>query len=112
MQPLGVIIQIGAMCKNIRFENFYIYKPKRPIEIRVEKTGYSNNNGFRDERGHFDGVVFDDVISNGGRIVIAGYDEEHLIKNVIFKNCINGGQRVSNMDMIKTNEYVKGITFE
>ncbi|MCT4644148.1 MAG: glycosyl hydrolase family 28 protein, partial [Carboxylicivirga sp.] len=101
-----------ATFKNIRFENFYIHKPSRPIEIRIEKTGYSNSNGYRDERGHIDGLYFDDVTSMGGRIVLEGYDENHLIKNVKFKDCYNGGEKVSDLDMIHINEFVKNISFE
>jgi len=100
-----------AVCKNIRFENFYIEQPGRPIEIRIEKTKYSNQTGFRDERGHFDGLYFDNVISSGGNIILEGYDEEHLIDHVRFTNCYNGGEKVSGLESIQTNEFVRNIEF-
>ena len=101
-----------AQCKNIRFENFYIHKPSRPIEIRIEKTGYSNNNGFRDERGHFDGLYFNNVIANGGSIILEGYDENHMIRNVNFNNCFNDVTKVTHLQSIKINDFVEDITFQ
>ena len=41
-----------ATSENITFENFYIEKPGNAINIKIEKTRYSNNTGFRDERGN------------------------------------------------------------
>ncbi len=101
-----------ALCRNIRFENFYIEQPGRPIEIRIEKTRYSNSTGFRDERGHIDGLYFDNVIASGGEIVLEGYDEQHLIQDVHFVNCINNGKTISSLKSISTNKFVKNISFE
>ncbi|MEM1003224.1 MAG: hypothetical protein AAGH46_11305, partial [Bacteroidota bacterium] len=101
-----------AICRTIRFENFYIEQTGRPIEVRIEKTRYSNNTGFRDERGHFDGLFFENVYTSGGEIIIEGYDENHLIENVSFVNCYNQDQKVDNLSAIKINEFVRNITFE
>ena len=101
-----------ALCRNIRFENFYIEQPGRPIEIAIEKTRYSNNTGFRDERGHFDGLYFQNITSPGGIITLKGYDENHLIENVKFINCKIGGNTILSEHSIVTNEFVRNITFE
>lgn len=100
-----------ANIKNLRFENFYIHKPSRPIEMRIEKTRYSNKNGYRDKRGHFDGLYFEGLNAQGGSIVLGGYDEDHLIENVVFKNCFNAGNKVDNLDAIKINKFVN-VSFE
>ncbi|MEO0333117.1 MAG: glycosyl hydrolase family 28 protein, partial [Bacteroidota bacterium] len=65
-----------ATVKNLRFENFYIEQPGRPIEIRIEKTRYSNSTGFRDERGHIEGLHFNRVIASGGEIILEGFDQD------------------------------------
>ncbi len=101
-----------ALVKNLRFENFYIEQPGRPIEIRVEKTRYSNSTGFRDERGHIKGLYFNHVIASGGEIVLGGFSEEHLIQDVHFIDCHNGDKKISARGTITANKFVKNISFE
>jgi hypothetical protein len=101
-----------AMCRNIRFENFYLEQPGRPIDVRIEKTRYSNATGYRDERGKIYGLFFNNVIASGGDIILEGFDEEHLIKEVKFINCYNGEKKIAKMDDIEVNEFVRDITFE
>jgi len=43
-----------ATCRNIRFENFTDESNGRIIDMHIDKTRFSNNTGFRDERGHYD----------------------------------------------------------
>lgn len=101
-----------AVCKNLTFENFYIEQPDAPIEIKIEKTRYSNSTGFRDERGHIDGLYFKNVVAAGGKIVIRGYNEDHLIQNVTFSDAEVGGKKITDSTDITTNEFVKNIVFE
>lgn len=101
-----------AMIKNLRFENFYIEQNDRPIEIRIEITKYSNNTGFRDERGHFDGLYFKNVFASGGKIILEGFDSEHLIKNVVFNNVKVGDSVILNKNAITTNSFVENIVFK
>jgi len=100
-----------AVCKNLTFENFYLEQPGRPIEIKIEKTRYSNSTG-RDERGHIEGLYFKNVIAAGGEIILEGYDEGHLIQNVNFSDCKLGGKKITDSTFITTNEFVKNIVFE
>ncbi len=101
-----------ATVKNLRFENFYIEQPGRPVEIRIEKTRYSNSTGFRDQRGHIEGLYFNQVIASGGEVVLEGFDQNHLIQDVYFINCYNDGQKITGLDDISTNPFVKFISFE
>lgn len=100
-----------AWCKNIRFENFVDETRGPTIEIMIAKTRYSNNTGYKDERGHYDGLHFINVTSPGGRIKLHGYDENHLINNVSFQNCYLGNNLVDSMDDITTNAFVKNVSF-
>ncbi len=109
-----------AMCKDIRFENFRIdaagptVVDARPtaIEIIIAKTRYSNDNGFRDERGHYEGLYFTNVTAPNGRIILKGADANHLIDKVTFKNCSIGGKQVQSVSDLMVNEFVRNITFE
>ena len=101
-----------ATCRNIRFENFADETPEgKTIHVEIRKTRYSNDNGFRDERGRYDGLHFVNVTSPGGGIELRGFDEEHRIDNVTFENCMIGGNSVDGMDDVKVNEFVRNVTF-
>ena len=100
-----------ALVKNLRFENFYIEQPGRPIEIRIDKTRYSNSTGFRNERGHIEGLHFDHVIAADGEIVLDGFSDEHLIRNVHFANCSVGGEMVRDTSQLILNKFVRNVQF-
>lgn len=100
-----------ALCENITFENFYMEKPGRPIEVKVEKTRYSNSTGFRDERGKMRRWNFINVQSPGGKIELAGFDKEHSINQILFKNCCIGGKSLTE-DAIVKNEFVYNVRIE
>ncbi|PAW77491.1 MAG: hypothetical protein B9S32_10865 [Verrucomicrobia bacterium Tous-C9LFEB] len=102
-----------AMCKDIRFENFRIDAAgPTAIEIIIAKTRYSNDNGYREERGHYDGLYFTNVTAPNGKIILKGADANHLIDNITFKNCVIGGKPVRAMSDLVVNEFVRNVTFE
>jgi hypothetical protein len=76
-----------AHLRNIGFQDFHNDTPKPLANIAVAKTGYSNNTGYRDERGQISGLVFKDSTSTGGGISLRGTDDEHAIRNVLLLNC-------------------------
>lgn len=100
-----------AWCRNIRFENFTDESSSSTIWIKIAKTSYSNNNGYRDERGHYDGLYFINVTSPGGGISLYGYDDTHLIDNVYFENCSIGSNVIDSLSDITYNSYVRNIHF-
>ncbi len=99
-----------ALCENIRFENFIDETPGRVIEIVLARTRYSNDNGYRDERGRFQGLHFKNVSSTGGDIVLRGHDADHGIDDVTFENCSVGGRPVRGRADITTNEFVTNVS--
>lgn len=101
-----------ATCKKIKFKNFYIEQPGKAIEIKIEKTIYSNSTGYRDERGHINGLYFKNIFAPKGSIILEGYDKNHLIENVHFKNVVLGDRKIISKDDIETNAFVKNITFK
>ena len=100
-----------AWCENLTFRNVFIEKPADPIAFKIEKTRYSNSNGFLDERGHFDGLVFENVVAKGGRILLSGYDADHRIDNVYFNGCVNAGKPVNAVGDLAINDYVTHVRF-
>lgn len=100
-----------AWCENLVFRNVTVEKPSKPITIEIAKSRYSNSNGFLDERGHFDGLVFENVSMKGGRILLSGCDATHRIDNVYFNGCVNAGRPVDGAGDITTNAHVSHVFF-
>tara|TARA_B100001971_G_scaffold215152_1_gene258417 strand:+ start:1428 stop:4181 length:2754 start_codon:yes stop_codon:yes gene_type:complete len=101
-----------AWMENLRFENIVIEKPSRPIDFYIGTTIYSNSTGYLDERGHIDGVVFENVKMNGGLIRFVGYDATHRINNLRFINCVNQGDPVNSLSDISVNAFVTDLGFD
>ncbi len=97
-----------ATCENIVFENFHVEtrgKINSFIDVRIEKTRYSNDNGYRDERGNINGLKFINVTSPGGQILLGGASPDYAIRNVEFKSCMLGEKPLRPENMTK-NEFV------
>lgn len=100
-----------ALCENLRFEGFTGEAPGRVIEIVIARTRYSNDNGYRDERGRIRGLHFTRVTSPAGDIVLKGHDAAHDIDGVTFEDCVVGGNPIQSRADITTNEFVRNISF-
>ncbi len=100
-----------ATCRNIRFENFTDETTKQTVNMYIDKTRYSNATGYRDERGHYDGLHFVNLNSPGGGIRLAGYDAGHLIDQVSFTNSKTGSSWIDGPEDITTNAFVTNVTF-
>lgn len=101
-----------AMCRNIRFENVTNEFGGKLIAFAIAKTHYSNNNGYKDERGHFDGLYFINVTAPKGTIELRGHDADHRIENVVFQDCSIGAERIDGLEDITVNEFVTGVSFK
>jgi hypothetical protein len=100
-----------ATCENIRFENFIDETSGRLIEVVIGRTRYSNDNGYRDERGRFRGLHFKNVRGAGGDIVLSGFDADHGIDDVTFEDCRIGDKPVRTRADVTANEFVTNLTF-
>lgn len=100
-----------ALCEDIRFEDFTDETRGRLIEVVIARTRYSNDNGFRDERGRFRGLHFTRVAGAGGDIVLQGHDAAHGIDGVTFEGCSIGGRPVRSRADITANEFVTDLSF-
>lgn len=101
-----------AVVRNLVFQNLSDEVPKRfSIDMRIGKTSYSCQTGYRDQRGAFDGLYFINVRSRGGRFSLQGFDKEHGFKNVVFSGCRIADETVGDNDDIETNQFVNGVRF-
>jgi hypothetical protein len=113
------------LVRNVRFENIRIedFRQGQLINIRVfYNSKYCTSPG----RG-VENVLLKDITYNGknaGMSIIAGYNEERKIKNIVFENLIINGQLISDdmkekpgwykttdMANIAVGEHVEGIVF-
>jgi len=98
-----------ALVRNLVFENFVDEASHRnSIDMRIGKTVYSCQTGYRDARGAFDGLHFINMKSHGGGIRLRGFDEDHAFNNVIFTGCSIKGGPVKAAD-VETNEFVYNL---
>lgn len=101
-----------AVIRNLVFENFVDEVPGAySIDMRIDKTSYSCQTGYRDERGAFNGLYFINVRSQGGKFLLRGFDEQHAFNNVVFARCSIGGEPVDGDGDVEVNEFVYGLRF-
>lgn len=101
-----------AWMQNLRFEDIVIERPATPVTFLIAKTTYSNNTGFLDERGHFDGLVFKNVAASGGPVKLAGFDATHRIDRVRFIHCTNAGVPLASAAQLALNAFVTDLAFD
>lgn len=101
-----------AWCRNIRFENVAAESPGTLVQIAIAKTKYSNDNGYKNERGHYDGLHFVHTTAPAGKIILHGCDQDHRIDNVSFEDCYVGGKLIDSLRQIDTNAFVTNVTFK
>jgi polygalacturonase len=113
------------LVRNVRFENIRIedFRQGQLVNIRVFfNSKYCTSPG----RG-VENVLLKDITYNGknaGMSIIAGYNEERKVKNIVFENLVINGQLISDdmkekpawykttdMANIAVGEHVEGIVF-
>jgi len=102
-----------AWIRNLRFENITIKRNRTPISFYIAQTRYSsvNDTRFLDERGHYDRLVFENVVMNGGEIRLAGHGPRNRMNHVRFNQCFNAGVPITSTDHLVLNDYVTNIAF-
>ena len=97
-----------AEVKNIIFEGVRDEKPNQNgfVAAYIRQTQFSNPNGYRP--GTISDIQFIDCVCNGTNTRLEGYDENHKIKNITFKNVKLAGRAMQQSD-IEMNEYVENV---
>lgn len=100
-----------AHLQNITFHDFNNDTPKPLAKIAVAKTGYSNNTGYRDERGQISDLRFREVRSTSGGISIRGFDDEHCVRGVQFHDCWIANKPVRTTKDVSLGPHVFDVQF-
>jgi len=97
-----------AHLRNVLFERFHNESDQRLMDLKIGKTIYTNNTGYRDERGTISDFYFHQVTSVRPGIKLEGASPEHTISDLWFVECTQAGNPLK---IVKTGPYVKGINF-
>jgi len=96
----------SARISHVRFEDIRIEESPRLLSLWIGKAVWTRDN----ERGHIDGVGFKNIsaTANPLRVQLQGFDETHLVENVLFQDVVVNGAALAAAD-VKTNAFVKGV---
>jgi hypothetical protein len=96
----------SARISNVRFENLRIEESRRLISLWINKAFWTRD----EQRGHIDDVIFRNIAASTSAVIeLKGFDAEHAIENVLFKNVTLGGEPLKAAD-IRANEFVRGVS--
>ena len=99
----------SARISNVRFTNLRIEDSRRLISLWINKAIWTRDN----ERGHIDGVVFENITAAGDplKIELQGFDAAHVVENVAFRGVVINGRPLTAAD-VKCNANVRNVTID
>jgi hypothetical protein len=98
----------SARISNVRFENLRIEESPQLISLWIDKASWTRDS----ERGHIDGVTFKNIraVADPLRAELHGFDETHLVENVVFEGVVVNGKPISPAE-VKTNAFVRNVDY-
>ncbi|MDV7139134.1 glycosyl hydrolase family 28 protein [Maribacter sp. TH_r10] len=120
-----------AVISDVTFDNIRIEEARRLISCWIGKTRWTET----EERGHIKNVFFKNIVATSAPIdttltgfqdgldwkpyiikdhasmELVGFDEEHLVENIVFDNVVLDGKKVQ-AKQVNSNEFVKNIQFK
>jgi hypothetical protein len=106
-------VQDWATVSDVTVDGFHVESQpvgKQAIVLQVLKGQYSNDTGYRDERGRITGITirdFTDVTADP--VTLSGWDATHGISDVAFEDVVLGGAPLT-AAQVRTNQFVSGVT--
>jgi hypothetical protein len=99
----------SARVSHVRFTNLRIEDSRRLISLWINKAVWTRD----EERGHIDGVVFDNITAAGNPLAIElrGFDDSHVVENVVFRAVVLNGRPLAAAD-VKANSFVRNVTID
>ena len=100
----------AAQVRNVTFDNIRIDEARRIMSVWIGKAVWSK----QAERGQVDNVVFQNITSVASERTkdpladLAGFDADHLVENVVFKNVVIAGKPLASTD-VRQNEFVRNV---
>ena len=106
----SIICDGPAVVHDILFENIRVEQ----AEIKLFELNITNGTLYGDDPpGHIRNVIIRNVDwLNEAPIILSGFNEEHVVKDVIFENCRVAGKPLKGVrnDLFQTNDFIKNIT--
>ncbi|MFI3282190.1 MAG: glycosyl hydrolase family 28 protein [Rikenellaceae bacterium] len=121
----------SALISNVTFQNIRIEEARRLISMWIGKTRWTKTV----ERGHIKNITFKDItatsapidptltgfqdatdwkpyiIKEHASLEIVGFDESHLIEDVVFDNVVIDGKKIDDSYITTQNEFVRGVVY-
>ncbi len=108
----SIICDGPALISDIYYKNIRVEKDiEKLFELNITDGSLYDNN----PQGHIKGIYLENISWNvTGPIILAGYDTNHLVKDVFFKNCTIAGQVLQSMDnpVFRINRFVKNVSVQ
>lgn len=100
-----------ATLRKIVFDDFANDTSKPLANIAITKTHYSNDTGYRNERGRIEGLVFRNCYSAGGTVILRGFDEDHDVRGVRVIDCRIKDRLIHSKDQLSLGKAVNDVRF-
>ena len=106
-------VQDWATVSDVTVDGFHVESQPvggQAIVLQVLKGQYSNDTGYRDERGRITGITirdFTDVTAD--TVTLSGWDATHGVSDVALEDVVLGGAPLTTAQ-VRTNQFVSGVT--
>jgi hypothetical protein len=100
-----------ARLQNVLFERFHNESGKPLMFLSTKKNAYSNDTGFRDERGSIRDLYFKEVSSVNPGVTLEGDSADKGISGLYFSNCTLAGKPLTSAEGFRMNAHVEAPRF-
>ncbi len=100
-----------ARLGNVLFERFRNESGKPLMFLSTKKNRYSNDTGYRNERGSIRNLYFKEVSSVNPGVALEGSSEDKGIAGIYFANCSVAGKPLASAKDFRMNEHVEAPRF-
>lgn len=110
---LKLDVQDWATLSDVTIDGYHVESQpvgKQSIVMQVLKGPYSNDTGYRDERGHITGITIRDFTSvTADPVTLSGWDAAHSVSDVSFEGVVLSGVPLT-LSQVHANAFVSGVT--
>ena len=102
-----------AVVENVLYENIRVEDSRGLlVDFKILDSQYSKDK----EKGHIRNITFRDISVTGEFFppsILSGYDDRHMIENVVFENFTVQGRKITSIAELKAEpEFASGIIFK
>lgn len=106
-------VQDWATVSDVTIDGYHVESQpvgKQAIVLQVLEGQYSNDTGYRDERGHIADITIRDFTAvTADPVTLSGWDATHGVADVAFEDVVLGGTPLT-ASQVRTNAFVSGVT--